>query len=203
MPRAIASTRGRLEVGEGVVVEHDLLHFGHVLLDPVHFGEHVLGRTHAVAVAADRLRPQAEGALRAAAAAGVEAHVRMLQIADEVVLDLQVALVDRRDERQLVHVLEDRARQVVHDAAVGIAIGQALDVSAAAALGDFLAGVVEFLAADEIDRRRSPSASRPGRPWSWRRPCRSGRCGLSCFSSSANCASVGNDGVLVCMMTRS
>ncbi len=103
-------------VGEGVVVEHDLLHFRHVLLDPPHFCEDVLGRAHAVAVTADGLRPQAEGAFRAAAAAGVEAHVGMLQVADEVVLDLQIALVDGRDERQVVHVLDDGARQVVHDA---------------------------------------------------------------------------------------
>ncbi len=120
-------------VGEGVVVEHDLLHFGHVLLDPLHFGEDVLGRAHPVAMAADGLRPQAERALRAAAAARVEAHIGMLQVADEVVLDLQIALVDGRHERQLVHVLDHRARQVVHDAAVGVAIGEALDVLRAAA----------------------------------------------------------------------
>ena len=39
----------------------------------LHLCEHVLGRAHAVAVTADGLRPQAEGAFRAAAAAGVEA----------------------------------------------------------------------------------------------------------------------------------
>ena len=52
----------RLGVGEGVVVEHDLLHLGHVLLDPLHLGENVLRRAHAVAVTADGLRPQAERA---------------------------------------------------------------------------------------------------------------------------------------------
>ena len=36
--------------------------------------------------------------------------------------------------------------------AVGIAIGQAPDVLERPALGDFLAGVVEFLAAHEVDR---------------------------------------------------
>ena len=39
----------------------------------------------------------------------------MLQIADEIILDPEVALVDLGDERQLVHVLEDRALPVVDD----------------------------------------------------------------------------------------
>ena len=49
--------------------------------------DHVLDRARAVALPAHRLRPEAEGALRAAAAAGVERDVGMQQVADEVVLD--------------------------------------------------------------------------------------------------------------------
>ena len=160
-------------IGEGVVVEHDLLHFRHVLLDPLHFGDHVLRRAHAVAMAADGLRPQAESALRAAAAAGVEADVGMLQVADEVVLDLQVALVDRRDERQVVHVLDHGARQVVHDAAVGAAIGEPLDVAQAAGLRRLPCRCSRIPRGTRNRPPAWPSASLPGRPWSWRRPGRS------------------------------
>ena len=51
----------------------------------------------------------------------------MLQIADEIVLDPQVALVDLGDERQLIHVLEDRAVLVVHDRAGRVAVGDPVD----------------------------------------------------------------------------
>jgi hypothetical protein len=91
---------------------------------------------------------------------------------------------------------------LLHDAA-GEAIADALDVFRAAAFGDFLAGVVEFLACDEIDRggggqragRIHRNLGAPTRPII--------TFGLRPFSSSANFASVGNDGVLVWMITRS
>ena len=82
----------------------------------------------------------------------------MLQIADEVILDPQVALVDLGDEGQLVHVLEHRALPVVHDRAVGAAIAEPVDVGERAALGDFLDREVEFLAGDEVDRARPGEA---------------------------------------------
>ena len=84
--RAIASARGRSSVkvssskknsftcGKAFCAQRDLL-------------DHMADAAGAVAMAADRLRPQAEGAARFAAAAGVERDVGMLQIADEVVLD--------------------------------------------------------------------------------------------------------------------
>ncbi len=97
------------------------------------------------------LRPQAEGAARTAAAAGVDRHIGVLQVADEVVVDLQVALVDRRHEGQLVHVLDHRALPVVFERAVRQAVGQAQDVLERLARGHVLAGVVELLAADEVD----------------------------------------------------
>ena len=58
---------------------------------------------------------------------GIDRDVGVHQIADEVVLDPQVALVDLGDERQLVHVLEDRAVVVVDDRAGAVAIGDAVD----------------------------------------------------------------------------
>jgi hypothetical protein len=92
-------------VGEGVVVEEEFLHLRESRFARRISSRHA-GRAHAVAVPADGLRPQAEGAARFAAAPGVERHVGVLQVADEVVLDAQVALVDLGDERQLVHVLQ-------------------------------------------------------------------------------------------------
>ena len=95
-------------VGEGVVVEEEFLHLRKRRFGPAHLLDHVADAAGAVAMAADGLRPQAEGAARFAAAPGIERDVGMLEIADEIILDRQVALVDRRDERQLVHIFEDR-----------------------------------------------------------------------------------------------
>jgi hypothetical protein len=49
---------------------------------------------------------------------------------------------------------EDGALLVVHDHAFGIAIGQPRDFAPGPSVGDFLDGEVEFVAGDEIDRRR-------------------------------------------------
>src|SRR5579862_3629607 len=107
---------------------------------------------HVVIVPAHGLRPQAEGAARFAAAARVDRDVGMLQIADEVVLHHQVALVDRRDPGKAVHVVQDRAILVVHDDALIVAERQPLDRGLVVAVGDLLDGEVELVARDEIDR---------------------------------------------------
>src|ERR1700674_5389973 len=99
----------------------------------------------------DRLRPEAESALRPAAAPGIDRNVRMYKVTDEIVFDLQVALINGRDERQLVHVLENRPGFVVHDAAIGLAKAQARNGCKRQTLCDVAAGEVEFLAAHEID----------------------------------------------------
>src|SRR5262249_60034674 len=96
-------------VGERVVVEEEFLDVREGGARPGQLLDHMPDAAYAVAVPADGLRPQAEGATRFAAAAGVERDVGMLQVAAEVVLDDEVALVDRRDERQLIHVLENGA----------------------------------------------------------------------------------------------
>ena len=90
--------------GEGVVVEEELLDLREELLHVGHFVGDILRRADAVFVAADGLRPEAEGALGGASAAGVEAHVGMEQVADEILLDLQVALIDIGHPGQGVHV---------------------------------------------------------------------------------------------------
>ena len=94
LPRRARNLLGaRQIVGEGVVVEEKLPHLREIFLRRGHFRFHAVRAAHPVAVPAQRLRPQAERALRAAAPARVERDVRMLQVADEVVLDGQIALV--------------------------------------------------------------------------------------------------------------
>ncbi len=138
-------------VGEGVVVEEPfagLREEFHTLAD---FGGDVFGAADAVFVAADGLRPEAEGAAGFAAAAGVHRDVGVHQVADEVVLDAEVAFVDFGDEGELVHVFQHGALLVVDDFVVGIAVGDAVDGGPGAVFGDFLDGEVEFIAGDEVD----------------------------------------------------
>jgi len=84
----------------------------------------------------------------------------MLEIADEIILDPEVALVDRRHERQRVHILQNRPRLVVNDASIGISIRQAGNPIPVAALGDLLDREIEFVARDEVDGSRRAQASR-------------------------------------------
>ena len=72
---------------------------------------------------ADGLRPKAECAARFAAAAGINGNVGVLQIADEVVFDVEITFVDRRNERQEVHVFQCRPLVVMDDHAVTIMVG--------------------------------------------------------------------------------
>ena len=141
----------RQVVGQRVVVEEDLLDLRERLHRPFQLVDDVADAARAVVVAADGLRPQAEGAARFAAAPGVERQIGVPQIADEIVLDLEIALVDRRDERQLVHVVQDGALGVVDDAAVALAIRQAGDAAEVAALRHLLDGEIELVAGDEIE----------------------------------------------------
>ena len=141
----------RQVVGEGVVVEEEFLHLRHRLFRPGDLLRDVFHAARAVFVAADGLRPQAEGAARFAAAPGIEGDVRVLEIADEIILDLQVALVDRRDEGQPVHVFQHGPLFVHLDRAVFVAIDQAGDGFPVAAFRDVADGEVVVLAGDEID----------------------------------------------------
>ena len=79
-----------------------------------------------------------------------ETDVGMQQISDKVILNSQIALIDRRNERQLVHVLDDRSRRIVHDAAIGSAVGEPRDAFEGPAFGNFLACVIKLLPAGEI-----------------------------------------------------
>ena len=106
--------RARKIRGEGIVIEEEFPHLREELLHVGHFVGDILRRTNAIFVSADGLRPEAEGALRRAAAAGVKAHVRMQQVTDEIFLDLQIALVDVRHPGERIHVRgSSRARDCV------------------------------------------------------------------------------------------
>src|SRR5256885_14284511 len=113
----------------------------------------MLWAARAVAMAAHRLRPQAEGAARLAAATGIDRDIGMLEVADEVILDLEVALIDLGDEGQLVHVLEDGAVPIMGDRAGDIAIGNPVDFVEGEPVGNLLDGEIELVARDEVDRR--------------------------------------------------
>ncbi len=150
-PQAVGDLFGaRTVVGEGVVVEEELLDLRELRLGARDLGHHVGSAARAVAVPADRLRPEAEGAARLAATAGIEREVGMQQIADEVILDHEVALVDVDHPGQRIHVLDDGALGIVHHRAVAL-VAQPENALERAALRHLLDGEVELGAADEID----------------------------------------------------
>src|SRR5262249_3747529 len=105
----------------------------------------------AIAVTSDGLWPQAEGAPRFAPAPGVEREIWVLEVAAEIILDDQVALVDRRDERELVHILEDGAILVVHHATVSSPIAEPGDSAEPSAFRQLLDGEIQLVAGNEID----------------------------------------------------
>ena len=111
--------------GEGVVIKEKFAHLRENFLHVGHFVGDILRRADAVFVSADGLRPEAEAALRRAAAAGVHRNVRMQQIADEILFNLQIAPIHIRHPRQRVHVLNHFALGIVDDFAVPVLEGQA------------------------------------------------------------------------------
>ena len=140
---------------EGVVIEHPFAHFvAEELLAQLHFANHRGGRLGAVGMTADGLRPEAEGAFRRAAAAGVEGHVRVLQVADEIFFDIEIAMVDGEDAGHGIPVVDQFALGIVVDLAVGVAPAEACDIGQGLVLREIEAGVIEFVTANEIDDRR-------------------------------------------------
>ena len=144
----------RRVVGEGVVVEEELLDLREGGLGPADFLDHVADAAGSVAVAAHGLRPEAEGAARFAAPPGIEGQIGVLEIADEVVFDLEVALVDGRDERQKIHVFEHGPLGVADDDAGLVAPSQTGYGREVPSLRDLFDGEVEFVARDKIHDRR-------------------------------------------------
>ena len=100
---------------------------------------------------ADGLRPQAESATALATAPGVERDIGVALIAAEVFRGIEIALVDRRDHRQHVHVFDLRAVLVADQRAILRAPGDPIDLGQWPAFGQFDASEIVFLAADEVD----------------------------------------------------
>ena len=140
-----------VRVGQGVVIEEDLFHFRHFAQHVGDFFGDFLGRAVAEVVAADGLWPQAESATALAAAPGVKTDIGVALVAAEIFGAIEIALIDRRDHRQHVHVLNDRAVLVADQCAIGAAPGYAVDFGQRFAFGQFDASEIVFLAADEID----------------------------------------------------
>jgi hypothetical protein len=105
-------------------------------------------------VTAQGLRPEAEGALRRAAARGVERDVGVEQERDVVAGHVHVALVDFGGPGHGVEVFDLRAVGIVHDLAVEL-VADAEDLAERLALGKLDDGVVELAAADEVERGHS------------------------------------------------
>ena len=145
--------RGRSSVNVSSSKKNSL-HLREGLLGTADFLDHVLHAARAVLVPADRLRPETKCAARFAAAARIERYVRVLEIADEILVDVEVALVDRRDERQVVHVGQRRSRLRLLNDAVLVAIAEAGDVGERLAFGDLAHREIVVLRRDEIDRVR-------------------------------------------------
>ena len=140
--------------GEGVVIEEELAHLREELLHVSHLVGDVLRAADAILVPADGLRPEAEGALGRAAAARIHRDVGMLEVADEILFDLEVALVNVGDPRERVHVGNHLALGVVLNLPFAVLVGNALHGREVAAFGDFLAGEVELLARDPVNGPR-------------------------------------------------
>jgi len=117
---------GLLQV-KGVVIEEKFFYVRPVLFRLGHFSCDVVGGTLAPRMSAERLRPEAEGALRRASARGVERHKGMQQKRHVIAPDIQVAPVHIGHVRQRVQILNRRTVGIVHDDAV-LAIRNAQNV---------------------------------------------------------------------------
>ena len=137
---------------ERVVVEEELLDVGEVFLGPCHFGSDVICGTLAPGVAGERLWPEAEGALRRAAARGVQRDVGVEQEWDVVAGHVHVALVDLGRPRHGVEVFNLGAVGIVLDDAGLVLVADAEDVGQWGAVRELYDGEVELAAANEIDR---------------------------------------------------
>ncbi len=145
-------------IGKRVVVEEELLHLREIALCEADFVDDMTYAAYPVAVAANGLRPETKGTFRPAAAARIQRDVGVLQIADEVVFNPQIALVDFGDEGQLIHLFQDRPIAVVGYDAVRAAKAQTVYCIVRPAFRDLFDRKIEFLAGDKIDGRRSPEA---------------------------------------------
>ena len=139
-----------LAVVEGIVVEEDFLDLRELLERVADFVGDVVGGAQAPAVAGVRLRPQAEGAHRRAAARGVERNERVEQERNVVARDVEIALVDLGDPGQRVQIFDGGAFGIVDDLAV-LAEADAGQFFERLALGVVDDLMIELAAHHEID----------------------------------------------------
>src|ERR1700733_15220778 len=85
--------------------EEKLLCVGEQLLGGGHLCRHIVGRALAPCVSTQSLRPQAEGALRRAAARGIQRDIRIQQERNVVFRYIDVAFIDIGHPRHLVQVI--------------------------------------------------------------------------------------------------
>src|SRR6185437_10491725 len=136
---------------EGVIVEEEFLDVREVLLGPLKLGSDVVGGALAPGVTGEGLRPEAEGALRGAAAGGVERDVGVQKERDVVLRDVHVALVDLGGPGHRVEIFDLRAVGVVLDGAGRVFVADAEDFVQRLAVGELDDGEVELAAAYEVD----------------------------------------------------
>ena len=102
-------------------------------------------------VTGEGLGPEAEGALRRAAAGGVERDVGMQQEGDVVLGDVHVPLVDLGRPGHGVEVFDLRTVRGVLDDAVLVLVADAEDLVQRLVVRELDDGEVELAAADEVD----------------------------------------------------
>ena len=101
-------------------------------------------------MSAERLRPEAEGALRRASARRVQGHKWVHQEWHVVAANIQIAPVNVGYVRQGVQILDGRPVGIMHHVPI-LTIGNAENVFDGLALGVFDDGVVELLAAGYVN----------------------------------------------------
>ena len=140
--------------GQRVVVEHVFRDaIAEDALGLIEIAAEGLGSLVEELVSADRVRPEAERALRNAAAAGVPRDVRMQQVAIIVLADVEKFVVRREHARHRIPIGDVGALGVLHDRSVRIAVGQPDDRVPRPAFRKLQARVVEVVATDEVDHR--------------------------------------------------
>src|SRR5208283_1635056 len=101
----------------------------------------------------DGLRPKAEGAFGGAAAPGVERHIGMKQIADEVIVDVQISMIDRENAWQGIRIEQDLAFRRMAYGAIGCSVSEAFDLIKVISPGQLETGIIKLVAAHEIECR--------------------------------------------------
>src|SRR5262249_32715032 len=99
--------RAPLPPGKGVIVKEDLPQVREEYLRPPDFSDDIGNAACAPGMAADGLRPQAEGAQCRATARGIKRDVWMQQKRDIILRDIEVTLVDLGSKWQCIEILEE------------------------------------------------------------------------------------------------